>query len=421
MLLLALECLVMVVLLGLVAVHSALVVSFVRAARHFNVPLIDDEHAPRALVMLCLRGTDPFLKSCLSGLLKQEYPSYQVRIVVDSPEDPAHAVIAEVLDELQVTNVRVENLLVRRAECSLKCSAIRQVLDSLEPEFEIVAQLDADTIVHPTWLRELATALQPADVGLATGNRWFMPMTPGIGSIVRYIWNSGAVVQMHWHDFAWGGCFAIKRCVLQQSNLLKRWGRAFCDDTVLIVPVKKLGLRIAFVPRLMMINRENISLVAFYRWVCRQMLNVRLYHPAWPFVVVHGFVSTTAPLAALVLLIVTLSQGDLISSINLTAGLVIYVSSLFVSLMPMVAIMRKIAAHRSEPSRWISGWQVLKLAVAMPVTQVVHMAAIVSALVAKSTSWRGIDYRIDGPWRIRLEHYYPYRRPSKVPGDESLG
>jgi GT2 family glycosyltransferase len=123
------------------------------------------------------------------------------------------------------------------------------------------------------------TALQPNEIGLATGNRWYMPMDPTLGSVVRYIWNAGAVVQMHWYDFAWGGCFAIKRRVLQDSNLLRRWGRAFCDDTVLIIPVKKLGLRVAFVPSLMMINRENIALVSFFRWVCRQMLNVRLTIP----------------------------------------------------------------------------------------------------------------------------------------------
>jgi cellulose synthase/poly-beta-1,6-N-acetylglucosamine synthase-like glycosyltransferase len=371
--------------------------------------------------MLCLRGTDPFLKKCLIGLLNQDYPSYQVRIVVDSPEDPAHAAVAEALHETKATNVQVENLQERRAACSLKCSSIRQVLDSLEPQYEIVAQLDADTIAHPTWLRELATALQPDDVGLATGNRWYMATNPSLGSIVRYIWNAGAVVQMHWHDFAWGGCFAIKRRVLSESNLLKRWGRSFCDDTVLIIPVKKIGLRVAFVPSLMMINRENISLHGFYHWACRQMLNVRLYHPAWPAVVIHGFVSAIVPLAAVVLLIVAMSQGDFTSSAVTIAGLAVYATSLWLSLIPMVTMMRKIAASRGEPSRWISGWRVLELALAMPIAQFIHTSAITSAAFAKSTSWRGIRYYIDGPWRIRMEKYSPYRAPLATPGDESLG
>ncbi len=416
-----LACLAVGALLILVVVQSVFVWSFVRSLGNHAVPLISDEQAPRAVVMLCLRGTDPFLKRCLFGLLNQDYPGYQVRIVVDSPEDPAHAVIAEVLNEAQVTNVRVENLREKRPNCSLKCSSIRQVLDSLEPEFEIVAQLDADTIAHPTWLRELATGLQPGDVGLATGNRWYMPTDPSLGSIVRYIWNAGAVVQMHWHGFAWGGCFAIKRRVLQESNLLKRWGRAFCDDTVLVIPVKKMGLRVAFVPSLMMINRENISLDGFYHWVCRQMVNVRLYHPAWPPVVIHGFVSAIVPLAALMLLLTAILRGDLTSSLVILGGLWVYAMSLLLSLVPMVKMMRAIAASRGEPSRWISGWQVLKFAVAMPITQAIHLTAIASGALAKSTSWRGIRYSIDGPWRIRMEKYLPYHAPGAMQGDESLG
>jgi cellulose synthase/poly-beta-1,6-N-acetylglucosamine synthase-like glycosyltransferase len=248
-----------------------------------------------------------------------------------------------------------------------------------------------------------------------------MPTNPEFGSIVRYIWNAGAVVQMHWHDFAWGGCFAIKRRVLRESNLLRRWGRAFCDDTVLIKPVRKLGLRVAFVPNLMMINRENIALGAFHRWVCRQMLNVRLYHPAWPAVVAHGTLSAIAPLAAFSLLFVALSRGDAAAATLLISGLVIYATSLLLSLLPMVNAMRTIAAHRGEPSRWISGWRIVKLAVALPVAQYVQTSAIISALWTKSTSWRGIRYYIEGRWKIRMEEYSPYRSELTLPDDQSLG
>jgi GT2 family glycosyltransferase len=414
-------CLVFAALLGLVVVQSILVWSFVRRLRNFDAPLISDSETPRAMVMLCLRGTDPFLKTCLLGLVKQDYPSYQVRIVVDSPEDPAHAVVTEVLNETNATNVRLESLHRRRSGCSLKCSAIRQVLDSLEQEFEIVAQLDADTIVHPTWLRELATALRPDDVGLATGNRWYMPTNPTLGSIVRYVWNAGAVVQMHWHQFAWGGCFAIKRRVLQESNLLKRWGRAFCDDTVLIIPVKKMGLRVEFVPSLMMINRENISLDSFYHWVCRQMLNVRLYHPAWPAVVIHGLISALMPLVAIIFALVAFWRGAYVSSGVLAVGLAIYAASLLVSLVSMVKVMRRIARSRGEPAKWISSWGMLCFPLVLPMTQAIHLAAIASASITKTVTWRGIRYIIDGPWKIRIEDYAPYQASTRLPGDESLG
>ena len=70
-----------------------------------------------------------------------------------------------------------------------------QVVKSLDDSYEFIAQLDADTIPHRSWLRELAAALEGEHVGAASGNRWYMPTEPDCGSIVRYLWNAGAVVQ----------------------------------------------------------------------------------------------------------------------------------------------------------------------------------------------------------------------------------
>src|SRR5262249_33172047 len=48
---------------------------------------------PPAAVILALRGADPSLVGCLTGLLRQDYPHYVVRIVIDSREDPAWNVV----------------------------------------------------------------------------------------------------------------------------------------------------------------------------------------------------------------------------------------------------------------------------------------------------------------------------------------
>jgi cellulose synthase/poly-beta-1,6-N-acetylglucosamine synthase-like glycosyltransferase len=372
------------------------------------------------VVILCLRGTDPFLKNCIQGLLNQDYPRYQIRIVVDSPHDPAHIVLSDILAGSTNSNIVVEDLYDRSTTCSLKCSSLRQVMRSLDPSCEIVAQLDADTIAHPTWLRELATALMPDDVGVATGNRWYMPNCLTVGALVRYTWNAAAVVQMYWHRIAWGGTLALKARVLRESDLLDKWGLAFCEDTMLHAQLKKLGLRVDFVPSLMMINRENISLTAFYRWVSRQMVNVRLYHPAWPAVAMHGFVSAAIPLLALALLLIAVLQNDLTSTAVILAGLWIYSLSLLIALIVMVKKVRAIATRRGEPSRWISGWRMLYLAGALPLTQAVHTTAIVAGALTKSTTWRGIRYFIDGPWRVRMEEYSPYPATMTVSAEESL-
>jgi GT2 family glycosyltransferase len=407
-------------LLGLMIVQSFLVWGFVRALRNFDVPLIEDEVAPKASVILCLRGTDPFLKDCLRGVLNQDYPDYQVRIVVDSSSDPAHLVLNEVLAEMRPENVRIENLINPSSRCSLKCSSLRQVVDNLEPGCEIVAQLDADTIAHSTWLRELATALQGDDVGAATGNRWFMPQTVSIGSLVRYTWNAAAIVQMYWYKIAWGGTLAVKARILRESDLAELWSRAFCEDTMLHAQLKKLGMRVKFVPSLVMINRENTSLGGFFRWVSRQLMTAKLYHPAWPAVLVHGVVSTLAPLGAIALLVAATAAGKSVAVSIVAMALAAYAVSMLLALWSMCLSVRILVVNRGEPGRWLKPADMIKCAAVMPLTQIVYPVALATATLAKSSNWRGIHYEIKGPWQIRMKEYVRYGSAATPQVDESL-
>src|SRR5690242_15071047 len=52
---------------------------------------------PQTTVLLCVRGADPSLIGCLKGLLNQDYPRYDVRIIIDSLDDPAWDVISPLL------------------------------------------------------------------------------------------------------------------------------------------------------------------------------------------------------------------------------------------------------------------------------------------------------------------------------------
>src|SRR4051794_8202980 len=60
--------------------------------------------APRVAVLLPLRGADPFLTTCLAGLLDQDYPRYCVRIVVDSADDPAWAMVRSAVAAARAKN-----------------------------------------------------------------------------------------------------------------------------------------------------------------------------------------------------------------------------------------------------------------------------------------------------------------------------
>jgi len=400
--------------------QACLVLGFVWALRKQRPPLLEDHQLPKAAVILCLRGSDPFLGDCLLGLLGQDYPNFEVRVVVDHPDDPAYRCVAEAIQTTGASNVALEVLRDKRATCSLKCSSLLQVVNALDDSYEFVAQIDADTIAHPTWLRELASALQDERVGAATGNRWYMPATPTVGSLVRYTWNAAAVVQMVWYHVAWGGTLAIKTRVFRETNILEKWGQAFCEDTLVFGVLKQIGLRVAFVPSLMMINREECSLGGFFSWVRRQLLTARLYHPAWLAVVGHGVVTTIIPLMALATSIAALATGNYQAAVWSAAALLLYEASIAVLLIPMELAMRQIAELRGENSNWLSPGGQLKCLAIIPLTQIVYAAALMSSLLIRRVVWRGIDYHVEGPWNITRERYQSYAATSGNDAQKSL-
>jgi len=50
-----------------------------------------------ARVILCLRGSDPFLGDTIRAAVAQDHPNYELRVVVDSRDDPAWAEVEAAL------------------------------------------------------------------------------------------------------------------------------------------------------------------------------------------------------------------------------------------------------------------------------------------------------------------------------------
>ena len=390
------------------AVQLALVFAYVIRLRKFNRALPADADCPKAAVVLCLRGGDPFLSQCLAGLLGQNYPSYQVVVVIDHETDPANAWVEQAL--LQPHSCQVQRLVLDPSNdrCSLKCAGLVQAVRTLDERVKIVAQLDADTVPHAMWLREIAAALAPANVGAVTGNRWYLPESPNLAAMVRYQWNCGAVVLMYWLQIAWGGTLGMKREAIDRARLLERWEAAFCEDTMSFRELKSVGYRLEFVPSLMMINRESCRLTPFLSWLTRQLLTVRLYHPAWLAVAFHGLSAA----AILVLCggwsLVLLAQSELGNAALL--GLTIIAAQFVLVSMVLVvdAAVRRIARQRGDEASQPSLSVILLWSWSIVLTQFVFAAAVLRCLTLQTVSWRGVHYKVRSAWEIQRGPYLPY-------------
>ena len=168
------------------------------------------------------------------------------------------------------------------------------------------------------------------------------------------------------------------------------------------------GWKIAFVPSLMMVNRETCDMGGFFRWVKRQLLTSRLYHPRWPAVVAHGIGTTFGLFATVLFLAFAAARHEYQAALMVLAGLILYQASMFILLIPIELSVRRIARARGDSTGWLGVGSAIKLLLAVPVTQFVYGWALAGTMHMKIVDWRGVSYRIDGPWDIRLIEYRPF-------------
>ncbi|MBE9189740.1 glycosyltransferase family 2 protein [Gloeocapsopsis crepidinum LEGE 06123] len=392
----------------LVIIQVFFTVVTISSLRSPSPKLLSDTQLPKAAVVLCLRGADPSLSNCLRSLLQQNYPNYDINIIIDSHADPAWEILSKTLEQQPAQNIKVSLLQTVRETCSLKCSALVQAVLELKDEYEVIALVDADTLPHPNWLRQLVSPLTDRRVGAVTGNRWYVP-SGRWGTVCRYLWNVAAVTQMYFYHIPWGGTLALKTKLFEQTQLLEKWGNALCEDTMLRQVLQEKGMRVQFVPSLMMVNPEECDLPSFYRWVKRQLLCSRLYHPSWQAMVGYSLVTTLVPAGAAILFCMALFTRQWHLATGVGSGLITYTLALVLLMGILEQGVRQVVQTRGEAIAPFSPIAIARLIVGIPLTQLVYAAAVVSAILMQQVEWRGITYQVKGPWNIKLVKYSPYQ------------
>ncbi len=379
---------------------------FVRLFYRPTSPQAAAAQLPIVSVLLSLRGADPQLAQGLQGLLTQDYPHYDLRVVVDSHEDPAWQIVQAALDK--TTRLQVAELRQKRSSCSLKCSGLVQLVEDLPQQTEVVVLADADLLPHPNWLRELVAPLADPHIGATHGNRWYWPSATNWGSLVRYLWNAAAVVPMYFQGMPWGGSLALRTRVLREARLLEKWSQTMVEDALLRDALAAEGLKVHFVPELMMVNREWCGLPGSRDFIQRQLTWTKLYHAGWPAVVVHAVVSSLLVLGGLLMAGWSGLTGQLQALAWSGGSLVAYWMGMLGLLGILEAGVRHVVRQREEPVFYFGLWQQCKLLLALPLTQCIHLRATLGATWSRRVVWRGIRYEVRGPQDIKMVAYHPF-------------
>jgi exo-beta-1,3-glucanase (GH17 family)/cellulose synthase/poly-beta-1,6-N-acetylglucosamine synthase-like glycosyltransferase len=160
-----------ILLIPLVAIAMARLeeiaaIAFGRATRRLVIspPLAPEGYAPKVSIHIpaCCESPE-MLVATLDAVAKLEYPNFECVIVINNTPDPvlwqpveAHC---RALGE-RFKFVRVDKL------SGYKAGALRLALEHSAPDAEIVGSIDADYVVSPDWLKDLAPLFSDPRVGL---------------------------------------------------------------------------------------------------------------------------------------------------------------------------------------------------------------------------------------------------------------
>lgn len=374
-------------------------------------PALPEDQLPPVAVVLPLRGADPSLSDCLRGLLQQDYPRYTLRIVIDSLEDPAWEVVPEILASGHGSNVEVRVATVRErcSTCTLKISAQMQAVAELEPEYTIIAMADADAVPPRQWLRWLVAPFADPTVGGVSGFRWYAPRAPSLGALVRHMWNAACQTQMMHFGHPWGGTSAVRAALFREENgLLAQWKRSFCDDSGAGNHLRKRGLKLRHLPALTMVNCETIDLPGACRFIRRQLLCPRLDMAHWPLWLGYNIGTLAAVAIAVAMVLAGWAEGNLTWVAWFGGALAGYIVGLGGALQSAEIFIRRMVRARGQTVPPLTfSWQMV---VAPFLTQVLFYGCLAAAVLARTITWRGVAYTIEGPGRVRLVNYQPFQQ-----------
>jgi cellulose synthase/poly-beta-1,6-N-acetylglucosamine synthase-like glycosyltransferase len=402
-----LSCLVLLSLLHLVMGY--LFYRFVLHAPRIRAPR---DYAPRAVVVLSLRGPDPFLRDTLLSLLQQDYPNYAIRVVVDSEQDPSWAVVSEVAAKAGKIPFEYSALANRSETCGLKCSSIVQAVESMQPEDEILVLSDADVVPCRQWLSDLVEPLSQPEIGVVSGNQWFHPRHGQLGSLVRNIWHAGAIIPTVLYGNPWAGSCAMRIKDIRSTGLLEKWKQTIVDDGPICEVFRPTGKRIHFVPSLVVVNREECNVRFCFTYIRRMLTWSRIYEKTFLLTPLHALLMLGSLVVAVALVIWgTLFANSLVVSCA-TAGLFLFAISMLCAYLLVDSAVVKVVRGRGELINHTSFARLIKLAGLFPFAIFIYGVVIFPAMFARRIKWREVTYEVHGRWNVRKidDRPYPHTR-----------
>ena len=411
-------------LITVVALAHLIIACYFRTMVALHVLEVPDEtENGLASVLISIRGCDPGLQNTLIKLLNQDYRNYHIHLVVDHRSDAAWNLCHQVKSEFDLDGrMTIHEMLKPLKTCGLKCSSLLQAMNQIDRETEFLVLIDADVTPHSSWLGQLIAPLSNKKIGVVTGNQWFEPAMSTPGSIVRSLWNAGALVPTALLNNPWAGTFAMRMEDVRRAKLQKIWRKSIVDDGPIRQALQPLGLSIYFSPALIMVNRDRCTFGYVNRYVSRMLTWSRMYESTFINTLVHAVITSGVITASALLLCVALFRGE--HQAAWTLGLGLLGGSLVTTLAYFVvrsAVSYSIGLRGERLERMRLG-RAISLFLFTPLAQIIYGISCFRAALTQRIQWRQITYEIQGNDRVKMVRYRPWvsEEPEKIQSEVSL-
>jgi len=235
------------------------------------------EYKPKVALICPCKGLDTTFERNIKSLFEQDYPDYQLYLVVESQSDQAYEKLCGIIEQQrQSGGFSGASLVVAglAESCGQKVHNLLAVCRQLPADIEVMAFVDSDACLKRHFLGSLVHPLRVKTVGASTGYRWFVPTDNRLASQVLSAVNAffASTLGPHPWNSVWGGAMAIRREVFGQLEIAKLWQGALADDYSLTYAIKKACQVIKFVPACFVASYEGTSWKGLISFIRRQFI-----------------------------------------------------------------------------------------------------------------------------------------------------
>lgn len=353
-------------------------------------------YAPKAAVILPVKGCSSALPKILQAYANLDYPDYELVIAVEAENDPVLQIASQLLNGRAR---RLRMLVAGKTELgSQKIANQLAAWQSLNGDVQLVCFADADAIPSKDWLQCLAdwTLLKPQRI-LVSGYRWFTPLDYSLPTLMACLINNAvAFLPRHrgW-NLAWGGAMASHQALLKHLDLEQVWQGVASDDLVLTQAVIEQGGYVEQIRDLLVLTPVSFGWRPLLEFVRRQYTMLWLYaRPYWWWAAV-----LVAPLSLLWAYAIWLSC----TANGLGAAVIVLIYGLEL----LKALKRRQFILAKWPGQILGDRSNLYSAIAVlayPLVTIFHSACILSTFFRKRFVWAGIHYDARKPGQVIAKH-----------------